>query len=181
MKNLFFILFILISSTNIGFSQSAVYKEAAKITDSSDYYLEVGLFNKEDKKSYSKAILFTEKAIEYAKKNNLEEKLGDSYLQLATIFFELEKNDLAIDYYIRAVSLFSKKNPKSNIALAYYGLGKCYLIKNNIDLAETYFEKAATVYEKLNFSDAIELINLQKAIIKKEKGYNDEASAILKV
>jgi len=180
LKNLFFILFILISSTNIGFSQSAVYKEAAKITDSSDYYLEVGLFNKEDKKSYSKAILFTEKAIEYAKKNNLEEKLGDSYLQLATIFFELEKNDLAIDYYIRAVSLFSKKKPKSNIALAYYGLGKCYLIKNNIDLAETYFEKAATVYEKLNFSDAIELINLQKAIIKKEKGYNDEASAILK-
>jgi len=180
LKNLFFILFILISSTNIGFSQSAVYKEAAKITDSSDYYLEVGLFNKEDKKSYSKAILFTEKAIEYAKKNNLEEKLGDSYLQLATIFFELEKNDLAIDYYIRAVSHFSKKNPKSNIALAYYGLGKCYLIKNNIDLAETYFEKAATVYEKLNFSDAIELINLQKAIIKKEKGYNDEASAILK-
>lgn len=180
MKNLFFILFILISSTNIGFSQSAVYKEAAKITDSSDYYLEVGLFNKEDKKSYSKAILFTEKAIEYAKKNNLEEKLGDSYLQLATIFFELEKNDLAIDYYIRAVSLFSKKKQKSNIALVYYGLGKCYLIKNNIDLAETYFEKAATVYEKLNFSDAIELINLQKAIIKKEKGYNDEASAILK-
>lgn len=180
MKNLFFLFFIIISSTNIGFSQSAIYKEAAKITDSSDYYLEVGLFNKEDKKSYSKAILFTEKAIEYAKKNNLEEKLGDSYLQLATIFFELEKNDLAIDYYIRAVSLFSKKNPKSNIALAYYGLGKCYLIKNNIDLAETYFEKAATVYEKLNFSDAIELINLQKAIIKKEKGYNDEASAILK-
>lgn len=180
MKNLFFLFFIIISSTNIGFSQSAIYKEAAKITDSSDYYLEVGLFNKEDKKSYSKAILFTEKAIEYAKKNNLEEKLGDSYLQLATIFFELEKNDLAIDYYIRAASIFSKRNPKSNIALAYYGLGKCYLIKNNIDLAETYFEKAATVYEKLNFSDAIELINLQKAIIKKEKGYNDEASAILK-
>lgn len=180
MKNLFFLFLIIISSTNIGFSQSAIYKEAAKITDSSDYYLEVGLFNKEDKKSYSKAILFTEQAIEYAKKNNLEEKLGDSYLQLATIFFELEKNDLAIDYYIRAVSIFSKRNPKSNIALAYYGLGKCYLIKNNIDLAETYFEKAEIIYEKLNFFEAIELINLQKAIIKKEKGYYDEANIILK-
>ena len=67
--NLFFLFLIIISSTNIGFSQSAIYKEAAKITDSSDYYLEVGLFNKEDKKSYSKAILFTEQAIEYAKKN----------------------------------------------------------------------------------------------------------------
>ncbi len=181
MKKITLIVLFLIGLSKFAFSQPPVYKEVAKITDSSDYYLEIGLFNKEDKKSYSKAILYTEKAIEYAKKKNLEEKLGDSYLQLATIFFELEKNDLAIDYYIRAASIFSKKSPKSNIALAYYGLGKCYLIKNNIDLAETYFEKAAIIYEKLNFLEAIELINLQKAIIKKEKGYYDEATAILKV
>jgi signal transduction histidine kinase/CheY-like chemotaxis protein len=181
LKKISLIVLFIIGLSKFAFSQPPVYKEVAKITDSCDYYLEISLYNKEDKKSYSKAILFTEKAIEYAKKNNLEEKLGDSYLQLATIFFELEKNDLAIDYYIRAVSIFSKKSPKSNIALAYYGLGKCYLIKNNIDLAETYFEKAAIIYEKLNFLEAIELINLQKAIIKKEKGYYDEATAILKV
>ena len=40
------------------------------------------------------------------------------YLQLATIFYELEKNDLAIDYYIRAISIYSKSEPKSNIALS---------------------------------------------------------------
>uniref|UniRef100_UPI004048CA4E tetratricopeptide repeat protein n=1 Tax=Flavobacterium sp. TaxID=239 RepID=UPI004048CA4E len=152
----------------------------AKINDSTDYYLEIGLFNKEEKKSYSKAILYTEKEIDYAKEHNLNDKLADCYLQLATIFFELEKNDSAIDYYIRAISIYSKSEPKSNIALSYYGLGKCYLKKNNIAYAENYFEKSTVVYEKLNFLEAIELINLQKAIIKKEKGRYEEAVIILK-
>ena len=47
--------------TGCSYAQS-VYKEVAKINDSTDYYLEIGLFNKEEKKSVSKAILFTEKA-----------------------------------------------------------------------------------------------------------------------
>lgn len=171
------ILFFLV--TTYSYSQS-VYKDATKINDSTDYYLEIGLFNKEEKKSYSKAILNTEKAIDFAKKNKLDNKLADCYLQLATIFFELEKNDLAIDYYIRAISIYSKSEPKSNIALAYYSLGKCYLKKNNIPYAESYFEKATIVYEKLNFLEAIEVINLQKAIIKKEKRKYEEAITILK-
>lgn len=171
------ILFLLVTIN--GYGQS-VYKDAGKISDSTDYYLEIGLFNKEAKKSYTKAILYTEKAIEFAKANNLDNKLADCYLQLATIFYELEKNDLAIDYYIRAISIFSKGEPNSNIALSYYGLGKCYLKKNNVAFAEIYFEKAAVVYKNLNFLEAIELINLQKAIIKKEKGELLEASTILK-
>ncbi|WP_445719845.1 ATP-binding protein [Flavobacterium sp.] len=175
-KQIFILLFLVTANS---YSQS-VYKDAAKINDSTDYYLEIGLFNKEDKKSYSKAILYTEKAIDYAKEHDLNDKLADCYLQLATIFFELEKNDLAIDYYIRAISIYSKSEPKSNIALSYYGLGKCYLKKNNIAYAENYFEKANVVYEKLNFLEAIELINLQKAIIKKEKGRYEEAVIILK-
>lgn len=177
MINRLFILFFLVTLNS--YAQS-VYKDAGKISDSTDYYLEIGLFNKEAKKSYTKAILYTEKAIEYAKKNNLDNKLADCYLQLATIFYELEKNDLAIDYYIRAISIYNKSEPKSNIALSYYGLGKCYLKKNNVPLAEIYFEKAAAVYKKLNFLEAIELINLQEAIIKKEKEKYDEASTILK-
>lgn len=173
------ILILFFLATTYCCSQS-VYKDATKINDSTDYYLEIGLFNKEEKKSYSKAILYTEKAIEFAKKNKLSNKLADCYLQLATIFFELEKNDLAIDYYIRAISIYSKSEPKSNIALAYYSLGKCYLKKNNIPYAESYFEKATIVYEKLNFLEAIEVINLQKAIIKKEKRKYEEAITILK-
>ena len=90
-------------------------------------------------------------------------------MQLATIYFDIEKNELAIDNYIRAINVFDKKNPTTNLALAYYGLGKCYLKKNKIAVAEIYFEKAASLYEELNFYEAIELINLQRGIINKEK------------
>ena len=169
-----FLLFVTFSS----YSQS-VYKDVAKISDSTDYYLEIGLFNKEDKKSYKRAIEFTEKAIKYAKSKDLNNKLADAYLQLGNIYYDLEKNNLAIDYFIRAVNTFDREEPKTNLALSYYGLGKCYLRKDNIKVAEIYFEKAALLYEKLNFYEAIELINLQKGIIKKEKKDYSEASAIL--
>ncbi|WP_396196824.1 ATP-binding protein [Flavobacterium sp.] len=172
-----FILFLAVFTSG-GFAQS-VYKEVAKITDSTDYYLEIGLFNKEEKKSVSNAILFTEKAIAFAKKNDQKSKLGNGYLQLATIYYDIDKNELSIDNYIRAINVSDKKNPTANLALAYYGLGKCYLKKNKIAVAEIYFEKASTLYESLNFSEAIELINLQKGIINKEKKQYAAASSIL--
>lgn len=173
----FAILLLLVSS--LSYSQS-VYKEVAKINDSTDYYLEIGLFNKEEKKSFNKAILFTEKAISFAKSKQQKNKLGIGYLQLATIYYDIEKNELSIDNYIRAINIFDKKNPTTNLALAYYGLGKCYLKKNKIAVAEIYFEKAKSLYETLNFLEAIELINLQKGIIKKEKKEYAIASEILK-
>lgn len=165
------ILFIIFNS----YSQS-VYKDTGTINDSTDYYLEVALFNKEDKKAYNKAIQFTEKAIQFAKKNKNQKKLANSYLQLASLYYEIEKTDLAIDNYIRANNLFNKFNPTSNFALSYYGLGKCYLKKRKYDAAEIYFEKAAILYKEINFYDAIELINLQKAIIQKEKKNYDGAT-----
>lgn len=167
--------------SSASYSQS-VYKEANVLRDSTDYYLEIGLFNKENKKSYQKAIEFTEKAIVFSKSKNHTDKLANAYLQLGNIYYDLEKNNLAIDYYIRAVNTYSKEKPKTNLALSYYGLGKSYLRKDNIKVAEIYFEKAATLYKLLNFDEAIELINLQKGIIKKEKkDYKNATYTLLSV
>lgn len=172
-----FILFLAVF-TSSGFAQS-VYKEVAKISDSTDYYLEIGLFNKEEKKSVSKALFFTEKAIANAKKSGEKSKLGAGYLQLANVYYDIDKNELSIDNYIRAINVLDKKKPTANLALAYYGLGKCYLKKNKIAVAEVYFDKASSLYETLNYSDAIELINLQKGIINKEKKQYATAKIIL--
>lgn len=149
------------------------------MNDSIDYYLEIGLFNKDEKKFYNKAIDYTEKAIELAREKKNNSKLTECYLQLATIYYDIEKNDLAIDYYIRAINGYNKNFPLTNLALSYYGLGKCYLRKDNIRVAEIYFEKAALLYKKLNFTEAIELINLQKGIIQKEKKNYTEAKKII--
>ena len=169
----FAFLFFFINS----FSQS-LFKETITINDSVDYYLEIASFNKEDKHSFTKAIIYTEKAIEYAKNNKLESKLMDCYLILGTIYYDLGKVDNAIENFIRSINIIDNKNPKANLALSYYSLGKCYLEKNKTELSEVYFKKASEIYKQLNFSDAISLINIQKGIIQKNKGNYDKAAAI---
>jgi len=165
--------------TSLSYSQS-LYKENTKINDSVDYFLEVAIFNKDDKKSFNKAIIYSEKAIEYAKENNLNEKLGDCYLVLGSVHFDLNKTDNAIENFIRSINHYNKKEKSTNLALAYYNLGNCYLIKNKTDLSEIYFNKSAQLYKQFNFSDAIDLINLQKGIIEKKKNNFSDAELIFK-
>ena len=160
--------FIFVFVTYLSFAQP-LYKETAEINDSVDYYLEIAIFNKDDKKSYNKAIIYTEKAIAYANKNNLEQKLGDCYLVLGRIYFDVKKIDNAIENLIRSINFYSKKESSYNLAFAYYNLGKCYLEIEKNELSEIYFKKASDIYESLNLLDAIQLINLQKGIIQKNK------------
>lgn len=157
-----------------------LYKEAAEINDSVDYYLEIALFNKEDKNSFNKAIIYTEKAIEYAKSNNLESKLADCYLILGGIFYDLQKPESAIEHFIRSINIYTRENPNPNLALAYYNLGKCYLERDKHELSEIYFKKSASIYKEHQFYDAIELINVQKGIIQKNKGNLIEAENIFR-
>lgn len=161
------------------FSNSqSLLKETTQINDSVDYYLEIASFNKEDKHSFNKAIIYSEKAIHYAKKKKIDEKLPNCYLILGSIYYDLEKTDTAIENFIRSINLYKGKEPKASLALAYYSLGKCYLEKNKVELSEVYFKKASEIYQKLNFTDAIQLINTQKGIIQKNKKDYDNAISI---
>ena len=167
MKKSLYIFFFLLAFTFV--KAQRLYNEATQINDSVDYYLEIAVFNKDDKKSYNKAIIYTEKAIAYANKKNLEQKLGDCYLVLGRIYFDVKKIDNAIENLIRSINFYSKKESSYNLAFAYYNLGKCYLEIEKNDLSDIYFKKASDIYESLNLLDAIQLINLQKGIIQKNK------------
>lgn len=171
--------FIFVFVTYLSFAQP-LYKETAEINDSVDYYLEIALFNKEDKNSFNKAIIYTEKAILYAKSNGLDLKLADCYLVLGGIYYDLQKPENAIEHFIRSINIYTKENPNPNLALAYYNLGKCYLERDKQELSEIYFKKAASIYQDFEFYDAIELINVQKGIIQKNKGNLSEAETIFK-
>uniref|UniRef100_UPI00404A9E30 ATP-binding protein n=1 Tax=Flavobacterium sp. TaxID=239 RepID=UPI00404A9E30 len=168
---------VILFLTSISYSQS-LYKESTTINDSVDYFLEVAIFNKDDKKAFNKAVIYTEKAIEFAKKNNIENKLANCYLVLGSIYFDLRKIDNAIENFIISINYYNKKGKSANLASAYYNLGNCYLEKNKPEISEIYLNKAAQIYQDLNYLGAIELINLQKGIINKNKNNFEKASEI---
>ena len=58
--------------TFFSYAQS-IYKDTTKTNDSCDYYLEIAIYNKEEKNAFKKAIDYTEKAINFAKS---KDKIG---------------------------------------------------------------------------------------------------------
>ena len=165
--------------TFCAYSQSGVVVKNNVLNDSVVYYLDIANYNKEEKNALSNAIFFTEKAVEFSKKNNLDFELAQSYLQLGGIYSDMQKNSQATEYLIKSINLFSKYKPSPQLAYAYYNLGKNYQEKNNIDLAEIYYSRSNQIYNKLNITDARELIDLQKAIIEKDNKRYEKAKEIL--
>ncbi|ESU22247.1 signal transduction histidine kinase [Flavobacterium enshiense DK69] len=170
MRHLYILLFLLIAKLNC-FSQE---KNATINVDSVPYYLEVSNFHKSSF-DYDKALLYARKARRYAIKNKLQRELADSHLSIGSIYNELDRQDEAIENYIRSITIYNDLEASSNSAFCYYSLGTSYLRKNNLNLADNYFNKALAEYKTVNVPEATDLIELQKGIIEKRKSNTKEA------
>ena len=166
-------LFVFIVFPMFLFSQA---KNLKKI-DSVNYYIELVKFHKKNN-TYKECLYFSQKAIDYAIVTNDKKKLAISYSNLGSIFYDLYKIDYAIDKYLKSVAYYSTLPPSANQAYTYYNLGLCYMGKNNFSMAETYFDKAKSIYQNIKIPSAIELLNLQKGIVYKEKGKIDLAMSL---
>lgn len=161
------------------FGQSII-KESTKISDSTDYFLDIASYNKDYKKSFSKAVGYAEKAIEYAEKNNLEEKLPYCYLFLGNTYFEFNNTDKALHYFLKSLELIDKKKPSNNLAFLNYGIGKCYLKKQKLLITEKYFNNAIQLFKKTDFLDAVQMVTLQLGNLEIEKGNEKKAIDIFR-
>lgn len=137
--------------------------------DSVTYYLELSGFYKNNI-NYDKALSYAKKSQQFAEKNKLQKDLADSYLAIGGIYHEVNKNDQAIENYIRSLTIYNTIKPSSNSAYCYYSLGLSYLNKKNHALSDNYFNKAVSVYNQINLPEATNLITLQKAILNKNNG-----------
>lgn len=174
MKRLYILLFLLLAS----FSCVSQEINATVKVDSVPYYLEVSNFHKSCF-DYDKALLYARKAKQYSAKHKLQKELADSHLSIGSIYNELNRQDLAIENFIRSVTIYNDLEPSSNSAFCYYSLGLSYLEKNNLTLAENYFNKAIAEYHSVNVPEAIDLIELKKGNIEKAKGNTEKALTII--
>ncbi|WP_281322612.1 tetratricopeptide repeat-containing hybrid sensor histidine kinase/response regulator [Flavobacterium aestivum] len=167
-----FLLFII-------FFHSVLYPQKRVKVDSISYYSYLAAESINNNK-YKEALLYTQKSIDFCKRNNKTEAEAIQNYKLGKIYFDLKLHNDAIEILNRSIHLFSAVSNKPNIkvANAYYFMGLSYIEKKNYSLAETCISKSEEIQKKLGIKDQTDLINLQKGILSKTKGNIAFASTI---
>jgi signal transduction histidine kinase len=129
--------------------------------------------------NFRNALEYTQKAIDFARDYKMPKAQANALANLGSIYFELKKYDDAIESFNKSIAIYNTFNPSDQQAYAYYHLGLIYMQKENYSVAETNFNKATKIYQTIRIPDAIELLNLQKAIVYKAKGKSKMATEIL--
>jgi signal transduction histidine kinase len=160
----YFLLFILFSS--ILFSQTNFSGEKA---DSISYYTHLKEKYLGENK-YSKALNYSQKAVNYSIANNLIEEQIIQHFSIGKLYYDVKKYDDALISFNKSVFLSRAFNPNSFKVSLYYYIGKCYMKKENYDNAKTCFELAESIYQSLNINQFSDLINLENGIIYIKKG-----------
>lgn len=168
-----FLLFLLLFSTVLYPQRNT---SIGKI-DSVPYYNNLRNSNIKANK-YKDALYYTQKAINYSKENyKIEDQAIQTY-NLGKIYYDVKKYDDAIKDLNKSINLFKTRSPSSTFASAYYYLGISYLKKNNVSNAQICFETAQSISNKLEITNTTDLINLQRGIIYKLNGKNEQAASI---
>jgi len=163
-----FLLVILFQTLSFG------QKKADTKVDSTNYYIQLANFNKKTN-NFKFALAFSQKAFNYAKIHNYTDGKADAMFSLGTIYFELKKNNDALEAFSKSADFHSQLPPTSDYGLCYYYIGLCYMNMEEYYKAEINFDKAQSIYDQLKI-DTSQFLNLQKGILYKNKGRIDMAS-----
>jgi signal transduction histidine kinase len=155
----------------IVFFNSLLYSQNRPKVDSIDYYSKLVAENIKNN-HYKEVLLFTQKSIDYCKKNHkIEDEASQTY-NLGRIYVDLNLHNDAIEVFNQSILLFNKisKKPNFKVANAYYFMGLAYIEKKKYPLAEICIHKAEEIQKKLKYKDNEDRINLQKGILAKSRG-----------
>lgn len=151
-------------------------KISLKKVDSTDYYIQLANFNKKTN-NYKSALVFSQKAYNYAKLNNNIKGKADALFSLGSTYFELKKWNDALESFTKSADLYNQLIPSTNYAFCYYSIGLCYMSLEEFEKAEDNFDKAESIYNLLKI-DASPFMNLQKGILYKNNGQTELASKL---
>lgn len=159
--------------------QTLLYPQKRTI-DSVGYFSKLVAENK-IKNNYKDVLFYTQKSINYCRKNNRTEAEAIQTFNLGKVYFDLKLYNDATEVFNKSIALFNtvSKKPTIKVANTYYFLGLTYIEKKKYELAETAILKSEKIQKDLNIYKNVDLINLQKGILFRQKGNDSLASPLL--
>ncbi|NRS89240.1 signal transduction histidine kinase/CheY-like chemotaxis protein [Flavobacterium sp. 7E] len=153
----------------IVFFNSLLYAQDKEPVDSISFYNKAAQTNIL-KNNYKNAIDYTQKAINYSEANSDKLNQAIQTFHLGKIYYDLNKNNDATHFLTESITLFENFPISVGRSEAYYYLGLTKSRKGDFNTATIYFNKSEQIKRALKIPDDSYLINLQKAIIFREKG-----------
>jgi tetratricopeptide (TPR) repeat protein len=120
------------------FFHSLLYSQIGDKVDSVTYYSKLATENIKNN-NYKEALSYTQKSIDYCKRNkNIEAQAAQTY-NLGKIYFDLNIHNDAIELLSKSIVLFNRisKEPNEKVAKAYYYISLSCVEKKNYILAES--------------------------------------------
>lgn len=161
----------------IVFFHTLLHSQTRATVDSVAYYSKLASVNVK-KNNYKDVLFYTQKSINYCKKNNKTEAEATQTYDLGKIYFDLRLYNDAIETLSRSITLFNNisNNNNSKLANAYYYIGLSYIEKKKYILAEKCIINSEEIQKNLKIQDTSNSIALQKGILAKIRGDKTSAS-----
>ncbi len=102
------------------------------------------------KGDFEKALIYYNKGLEIAEKNNLYKQMGLINKNIGIVFMSQEKYKEALLYSNKALDIFLKINNKKEIAGAYINIGNVYFNQYDADNALLFYKKAEKICLEIN-------------------------------
>ncbi|MEA5402903.1 histidine kinase [Arcicella sp. DC2W] len=116
------------------------------------YYLALCLINL---KEYPQALFNAQKALYFAKKSDVAERVHISYIAIAGVFTEMKKTDSALYYFELDGRYLVAHKMLNNLEKArlYSNIGETYISLNKIDKAISYLKNSEEICRKVKVED----------------------------
>ena len=159
-----FVVLLFFTSVTISFSQSKIDSLIRVIQTTTSEKIKAETFTKLGKEygevHLDQAMMYFDKAIAIATKNNLSQILADAYNGKAVIYIKQGKNQSAIENLNKAVACYKKRNNKQGIASVYGNLGSLYFTignyKKSLELQLKCLKLEEEIKDKLGQAIALE-------------------------
>ncbi len=118
----------------------------------SHYYLALCYINQ---KKYPQALSNAQKALYFAQKSGVAERIHISYIAIAGVFTEMKKADSALYYFQLDGRYLATQKMLNNLEKArlYSNIGETYISLNKIDKAISYLKRSEAICRKNKIDD----------------------------
>lgn len=124
--------------------------------------------------SFDSAMLYNKQALSLAEKSKNEKDLIDCYFLMAIYYNYQNKDNSAIEYFLKTIPLYKKLDDYQAIFMQFHNVSKNYLQINETHKAMVYIDSAYKYYDKVTLSTKY-TAPLQKSRIYKALNQTDSA------